>query len=137
MIRTTAKPFALLLLCCAVLLPQLSHATKSGDKSMTAAVLDGTEKLYDGFEATAKAWKKAAPGSPEAEALAAKGEGELAALESEVNKQQLVFEAREKWYADQGMEYAEGREFMFVRIKRLKRFLDNAKELDLYKKLRP
>lgn len=126
----------LLALLCAMLSPQLALATKDADRDMVGAVLSQTEKQADAFADLAKAWGKAAPGSPEAEGLALKGAEAYAALEAYVGKQLQVFEERRQWYAEQGGDYKEGRDFMEMRSIRLQRQLEAAQKLDLYKHLK-
>jgi len=125
-----------LALSCTLGAAQLALATKGADKSMTSSVLSQGDKMADSFEDIAKAWKKAAPGSPEAEALAKKGAEAYAELEAYVNQQLPIFEERRAWYAAQGGEYLEGRDFMISKTKRLQRLLENAQKLDLYKQLK-
>lgn len=127
----------ILTMLCALLIPQLALATKDVDKTMTNTVLSQAEKYGDSFEDIAKAWKKAAPGSPEADSLAKKGSEAYSALEAYVSQQLNEFETRRAWYAAQGGEYNEGRDFMAMRAKRLQKMLDSAQKLDLYKHLKP
>lgn len=121
----------------AVIVPNLAHATKAEDKTMTKEVLNEAEAKFDAFEATAKEWKKAPQGSAEADALVQKGADALAELESYVQEKLAVFESREAWYAQQGKDYKQGLDFMKNNIKKLKGYLDAAKDTEFYQNLNP
>jgi hypothetical protein len=124
-------------LAVAFAVPDLAHATKAEDKAMTKEVLNEAKVRYDAFETIAKAWKKAPQGTAEADALVQKGADALSALEGYVEEKLAVFESREAWYAQQGKDYKQGLDFMKGNIKKLKEYLNDARDSEFYQNLNP
>lgn len=136
LLRRVASALVVALLF-AVMVPHVASATRAEDEAMTKDVLTKAAGYSKAFTDIAKAWKKAAPGSPEADALVQKGADALDTLKMYVEDQLPLFEAREAWYEEQGKDDKDGLAFMNEQFKKLKGYLDDAKKQDMYGQLNP